>query len=163
MPASRCWNSCRPTLSQRFSDHVLRQSRGRSPGSTPPRKRATLRSAKHSTARSPKQVWHDAPLDLLWVQHFPIVHSAKCDGGRLTPQREIEALYASRRSSKRVQDQQTSSDPCRPIGSATKALICSQTPAPVAVRHMMLHPAPPGGPWFPTARPGRRQSARRSS
>ncbi len=41
-----------------------------------------------------KQVWHDAPWIFLWVQHFPIVHSAKVTGVGSLPNEKFEALYA---------------------------------------------------------------------
>jgi peptide/nickel transport system substrate-binding protein len=41
-----------------------------------------------------KQVWADAPWIFLWVQHFPIVHSAKVTGIGSLPNEKFEALYA---------------------------------------------------------------------
>ena len=41
-----------------------------------------------------KQVWHDAPWIFLWVQHFPIVHSAKVTGVGSLPNEKFDALYA---------------------------------------------------------------------
>src|SRR5215467_13299007 len=41
-----------------------------------------------------KQVWSDAPWLFLWVQHFPIVYSAKVTGVGSLPNEKFEALYA---------------------------------------------------------------------
>jgi peptide/nickel transport system substrate-binding protein len=41
-----------------------------------------------------KQVWNDAPWLFLWVQHFPIVYSAKVTGVGSLPNEKFEALYA---------------------------------------------------------------------
>ncbi len=41
-----------------------------------------------------KQVWNDAPWIFLWVQHFPIVHSAKVTGVGSLPNEKFDALYA---------------------------------------------------------------------
>lgn len=41
-----------------------------------------------------KQVWHDAPWLFLWVQHFPIVYSAKVTGISSLPNEKFDALYA---------------------------------------------------------------------
>lgn len=46
-----------------------------------------------------RQVWHEAPWIFLWVQHFPIVHSAKATDIGSLPNEKFDALYASRRSS----------------------------------------------------------------
>jgi len=39
-------------------------------------------------------VWNDAPWLFLWVQHFPIVYSAKVTGVGSLPNEKFEALYA---------------------------------------------------------------------
>ena len=41
-----------------------------------------------------KQVWQDAPWIFLWVQHFPIVYSAKVTGIGSLPNEKFDALYA---------------------------------------------------------------------
>jgi len=41
-----------------------------------------------------KQVWHDAPWLFLWVQHFPIVYSAKVTGIGSLPNEKFDAVYA---------------------------------------------------------------------
>lgn len=41
-----------------------------------------------------RQVWHDAPWLFLWVQHFPIVYSAKVTGVGSLPNEKFDALYA---------------------------------------------------------------------
>jgi peptide/nickel transport system substrate-binding protein len=41
-----------------------------------------------------KQVWEDAPWIFLWVQHFPIVYSAKVIGVGSLPNEKFDALYA---------------------------------------------------------------------
>lgn len=41
-----------------------------------------------------KQVWQEAPWVFLWVQHFPIVHSAKVTGVGSLPNEKFDALYA---------------------------------------------------------------------
>jgi len=41
-----------------------------------------------------KQVWNDAPWIFLWVQHFPIVYSAKVTGVGSLPNEKFDALYA---------------------------------------------------------------------
>lgn len=41
-----------------------------------------------------RQVWQDAPWIFLWVQHFPIVYSAKVTGIGSLPNEKFDALYA---------------------------------------------------------------------
>lgn len=41
-----------------------------------------------------KQVWSDAPWIFLWVQRFPIVHSAKVTGVGSLPNEKFSAIYA---------------------------------------------------------------------
>ncbi|MGE3540995.1 MAG: ABC transporter substrate-binding protein [Candidatus Tectimicrobiota bacterium] len=41
-----------------------------------------------------RQVWQDAPWIFLWVQHFPIVHSARVTGIGSLPNEKFDALYA---------------------------------------------------------------------
>ena len=41
-----------------------------------------------------KQVWSDAPWLFLWVQHFPIIYSAKVTGIGSLPNEKFDALYA---------------------------------------------------------------------
>lgn len=41
-----------------------------------------------------KQVWQDAPWLFLWVQHFPIVYTAKVTGVGALPNEKFDALYA---------------------------------------------------------------------
>jgi peptide/nickel transport system substrate-binding protein len=41
-----------------------------------------------------KQVWDDAPWLFLWVQHFPIIYSAKVTGIGSLPNEKFDALYA---------------------------------------------------------------------
>ena len=40
-----------------------------------------------------QQVWNDAPWLFLWVQHFPIVYSAKVTGVGSLPNEKFDALY----------------------------------------------------------------------
>jgi len=44
--------------------------------------------------RIAKQVWNDAPWIFLWVQQFPIIHSAKVTGVGSLPNEKFDALYA---------------------------------------------------------------------
>jgi len=41
-----------------------------------------------------RQVWHDAPWIFLWVQHFPIVYSARVTGIGSLPNEKFDAVYA---------------------------------------------------------------------
>lgn len=41
-----------------------------------------------------KQIWEDAPWIFLWVQRFPIVHSAKVTNVESLPNEKFQALYA---------------------------------------------------------------------